>query len=285
MPMTLNVDSLLTRHPELVRLGVRPPVRAYLRQLWRHRSFALTVPLGELQAQHQHTALGRAWHLLNPILSAAIYYLVFGVVLGARADVVNYPAFLVVGLFVFTYTAKAATAGAKTMVTNARLMQSLAFPRATLPLAAVLREAIAQAPIVAVMIAFVMLTGERPNWTWLLLVPAYCLQALFTTGVALAAARATFHFRDVEQILPYVLRLWLYVSGVFFAAERVPAGWARTLFDANPLQVFIGLARGALLGAGTTAGQWTLATLWAVTALVAGFVFFQRREEAYGRGW
>ncbi|MPZ87584.1 MAG: ABC transporter permease [Nitriliruptorales bacterium] len=283
--MNQSVDALLARHPELVRLGGRPPLATYLRLLWCHRAFVLTVPLGELRAQHQHTVLGRAWHLLNPILSAAVYYLVFGVVLGARTDVVNYPAFLVIGLFVFTYSSKCATAGARTIVTNARLLQSLTFPRATLPVAGVLRETIAQAPMVTVMLALVLLTGERPAWEWLLIVPVYALQALFNIGLSLVAARATFHFRDVEQILPYVLRLWLYVSGVFFAAERVPAGWARTLFDTNPMQVFLRLARGLLMGTGAAPEQWGAAAAWAGAALVAGFVFFQRREGDYGRGW
>lgn len=285
MAMTRSVDLLLAQHPELVRLGGRPPIATYLRQLWRYRALGFTMPLGELRSQHQHTLLGRIWHLLNPVLAAGVYYLVFGVVLGARDGIAHYPAFLVIGLFAFTYASKSATAGSRTIVANARLLQSLSFPRAILPLAALLRETMAQVPMVVVMLAFVALSGVPPSWSWLLLVPAYALLALFNAGLALAAARATFHFRDVEQVLPYLLRLWLYVSGVFFAAERVPDGWPRTLFDANPLQTFIALVRGPLLGTGASGGQWAAAAAWAAGVAIAGFVYFHRREGEYGRGW
>ncbi len=283
--MASTVDAVLAEHPELVRLGGRPPLGVYLRDLWARREFAVTVPLGELRAQHMDTALGSSWHVLNPLISAGIYYMVFGVVLNARADVANYPAFLVTGMFVYYYTQRTVAAGARTVVTNMRLIQSLTFPRAILPIAAAVRESIAQGPVVAVLLGLVLLTGERPAWGWLGLLPAYALQAAFNAGVALTAGRATFHFRDIEQLLPYLLRLWLYLSGIFFTADRIPAGWARTLFELNPMHVYVRLARELLLDGAATPSVWALAAGWALAALVGGFVFFQREEGQYGRGW
>lgn len=269
----------------LVRLGGVPRLRDYLRDLWSRREFAVTVPLGELRAQHMNSVLGGAWHLLNPLLSAAVYYLVFGVILGAQGDVPNYPAFLVIGLFVFYYTQKTLVAGSRTVVANLRLIQNLTFPRAVLPLAAVLSETIAQVPAVAVMFGLVLLTGVAPALDWLGLVAVYVLLATFNLGIALLVGRATFHFRDVEQLLPYVLRLWLYLSGVLFATSRVPEGWPRTLFELNPMFAYVDLARSVLLYDGAEATRWGLAVAWSVTALVAGFRFFWRGEASYGRGW
>lgn len=283
--MASTVDAVLAEHPDLVRLGDRPRLTAYLRDLWARREFALTVPLGELRALHMDTALGNSWHVLNPLISAGIYYLIFGVVLNARADVPNYPAFLVTGMFVYYYTQRTVAAGSRTVVTNMRLIQSLTFPRAILPIAAAVRESIAQGPVVLVLLGLVLLTGERPSWSWLGLLPAYALQAVFNAGVALAAGRATFHFRDIEQLLPYLLRLWMYLSGIFFTVDRIPEGWPRIVFELNPMYVFIRMARELLLEGGAHPTVWALATGWALCALVAGFVFFQRQEGQYGRGW
>lgn len=280
-----DVAPILARHPELVRLGGRPALGLYLRQLWGRREFALTVPLGELRAQHMDTALGNAWHVLNPLLQAGVYYLIFGVVLNARADVPNYPAFLVIGLSVYFFTQKSIMGGARTIVANLRLIQSLTFPRAILPVAAALREAVAQVPVLVVLLAFVLLTGARPAWAWLLIVPAAALQVVFNVGAAFIAGRATFHFRDMEQILPFLLRLWFYMSGVFFTVERIPEGWPRRLFEANPIYSFIELARELLLGGGAPLHLWIRATAWSAAVLVAGFLFFQREEGEYGRGW
>jgi teichoic acid transport system permease protein len=166
-----------------------------------------------------------------------------------------------------------------------RLIQSLTFPRAILPISSTLRESLAQIPVLGVLLVFLLATGARPTWSWLLVPVAYALQVLFNAGAAFLAGRATFHFRDMEQLLPFVLRLWFYVSGVFFTADRIPAGWARTLFEANPVYAFIALNRELLLQGGAAPALWGRAGAWAVALVAVGFVFFQRREGEYGRGW
>lgn len=269
----------------LVKLGVRAPLRQYLPQIWAKRDFALTVSFGQLRAQNMNSVLGSLWHLLNPLLQAGVYYVIFGVLLGARGDADNYVAFLITGLFVFYFTQKAMTAGSRTVISNLPLIQSMSFPRAILPLSAVLTECIAQLPAIATMLALVLVTGEPLHVGWLLLVPAYVLQALFNLGVAFVTARLTFHFRDMEQLLPYVIRLWFYLSGIFFGAERVPEGWLRTLFELNPLYVYITVTRQILLQEVSGTTTWLYAGLWALVALVGGFLYFRGHESEYGRGY
>lgn len=269
----------------LVRLGVKPPLGEYLRQIWARRDFAVTVPLGELRAQNMNSVLGSLWHLLNPLLQAGVYYVIFGVLLGARGDADNYVAFLITGLFVFYFTQKAMTAGSRTVISNLPLIQSMSFPRAVLPLSAVLAECLAQLPAIATMLVLVLVTGEPLHLGWLLLVPAYLLQAMFNLGVAFVSARLTFHFRDMEQLLPYFIRLWFYLSGIFFGAERVPEGWLRTLFELNPVYVYITVTRQILLQESHEPRTWLYAVAWALVALLVGFLYFRGHESEYGRGY
>ena len=58
------------------------PARDYLAEMWSRRDFAVALPLEEVRSAHQDTLLGNVWHLANPMLSVAVYYLVFGVMLG-----------------------------------------------------------------------------------------------------------------------------------------------------------------------------------------------------------
>ncbi len=272
--------------PDLIRLGVKPPLRVYLRDVWAKRDFATAGSFGDLRAQHQNTLFGGIWHLFNPLLLAAVYYLVFGVIFDAAdIDGTSYAAFLVIGIFVFTFTQKSMAAGSRTVIANLPLIQSLQFPRIVLPFGAVMTEAIAQLPAIAMMLALVLATGEPVTLLWLLLVPAFALQALFNLGVALATARMTFHFRDTQQLLPYATRLWLYLSGVFYSAERIPAGWARTLFELNPVHAYIQLSREVLLLQAPQLRTWVIAGAWAVGTLLAGFWFFRAKEVDYGRGY
>lgn len=277
--------------PELMQLGTKPPLRTYLRQIWQTRDFAVTVPMGDLRAANMNTLLGGMWHLLNPLLLAAVYFVVFGIIFDGRSDMDNYVAFLIIGLFTYFFSQKSLTAGSRTVIANMPLMQSIAFPRAVLPLSAMIGESVAQVPAIAMMLLIVLASvfatgaGELPNLLWLLVVPAFLLQSIFNFGLACVTSRLTFHFRDMQQVLPYTLRLWLYLSGVFYTAERIPAGWPRTLFELNPLHQFIEINRDLLLYGTLDLWRWAQAALWSVGLAIVGFWFFRARESEYGRGY
>lgn len=270
---------------ELHELGGRTPLAAYLRELWARRHLAVALPLGTMRAENRDSVLGGLWHLLNPLLLAAVYYLIFGVILRTTGGTDNFIAFLTIGVFIFYYTSRSVTSGARAIVANQALMRSIRFPRAVLPVSAVLGELMALAFAVVVMLVVTLVTGERPTLAWLLLVPILATQTVFNLGLAFIVARLTDHFRDVEPFLPFVLRIWLYVSGVFYSVERfLEDDSVLSLLRLNPAYAFITLARGALLEGGSAAGDWAVATAWSLVLLVGGFAFFRAHEQAYGRG-
>lgn len=270
---------------ELVTLGRRVPLPAYLRQLWDRRHLVVALPVSALQAENRSSLLGGLWHLLNPLLLAGVYLLVFGVILGVDRGVERFPAFLVIGVFIFYYTSRSITAGARSIVANEAMMRSIRFPRAVLPVSAVLGEAISLGFSLVVMVLVTVVTGGRPLPSWLLLLPVLATQTMFNLGCAFIAARLTAHFRDTQQILPFALRLWLYLSGVFYATDRfISDETALFLVRLNPTHAFIGLARGALLDGGTSPHDWMVALGWSVALLIGGFAWFRAHEEAYGRG-
>jgi teichoic acid transport system permease protein len=269
---------------DLVDIARRPSLGEYIGEVWRRREFAYTVAFGELRAQNQNTLLGNVWHLLNPLLLAAVYYLIFGVIMGGRGGIENYTAFLIIGLITFQLTQKVVTGGARAVVANISLMQSINFPRALLPLAGALQETLAQVPALLAMLGLSLLTGIRPSIWWLLLIPVLALQALFSLGLALMAARATFHFRDVQQFLPYAMRIWFYTSGIFFSAEfvRDRAGeTAATIFELNPAYAFIQLSRDAVMHGTTRLDLWVIAGVSTVIAFVVGVLYFRASESEY----
>lgn len=279
-----DIDRVLQEYPGMRRLGVTPGVREYLSDIWGRREFMVTLPVNQLRSQNQNTVFGNLWHLLNPLFLALVYYLVFGVILGARGSIENYPAFLITGIFVFYFTQKSVISGTGTIVSNLKLIQTVSFPRAILPISTVIGELLAQFYAMLAMFLLVLITGVTPKATWLIVPFIFLLQAVFNLGAAFIAARATFHFRDVAQFLPYIMRVWLYLSGIFFAIDFVPEGWPRTVFRLNPLWSFIDLNRLAILDGTTDLGGWLLALTWSVAALLVGFFFFRARETEYGRG-
>jgi teichoic acid transport system permease protein len=183
-------------HPELTQLGIRPPLFTYLRDVWRRRDFARAIAEGEVRSQNMDTVLGNIWHILNPIILASIYILIFGVILGVTRGVENFPVFIVVGVFTFHYSQKSVMGGAKSIISNEGLIRSIRFPRAILPISTVLGQTFAFVPSVVVMLILAVALGELPSLGWLLLLPVFFGQTLFNIGSAFIVARLTDLFRD-----------------------------------------------------------------------------------------
>ena len=281
---TRTAGSRASARP-LVRLGATPTLLAYARAVWQRREFALAIPLAELRAQNRNTVLGGLWHLINPLLHVGVYYLIFSVLLGTDRGMDNFLGFLAVGIFVFHYTSKSIKAGAGAIVSNEGLIRAVKFPRALLPVGAVIREFAALGYAAATVLAVVLITGERPSPAWVTAAPSLVLQTLFNVGVALGVARLSHHFRDLRQVLPYALRIWLYLSGVIFSIEqRVTDPFFKAVLELNPAYIFIQGVRLPLLGDGPMPVRfWIAGSVWAGLALVAGVLFFRSREHDYGR--
>jgi teichoic acid transport system permease protein len=240
------------------------------------------------QSENSESRLGQAWRLLNPLLNTAVYFLVFGIIFKGRGTVPNYIAFLVIGVFFFTYTQQSVLGGSRSIVSNMTLVRALNFPRALLPVSAVIEEFYTLIPAIMVSVAIVLLTHEGISVWWLMLLPALILQTMFNLGLAMILARMTERVRDVQKLLPFVMRTWLYLSGVVFpigklASEHAP--WVGFLASFNPAAVYIELARDCLLTTYTVPPiTWAYAVFWAVLTLGGGFVYFWAAEERYGRG-
>ncbi|MEX0825677.1 MAG: hypothetical protein WD184_02810 [Acidimicrobiia bacterium] len=262
----------------------RRPIREDLLRLWSRRHFVMFAAVSNLHSQQMDTVLGNVWHLLNPAWQVLVYYIIFGLILEIDRGVGNFLPFLAIGIFAFQYMRKSIVGAARSLISNRGLIQSIAFPRATLPIAVTASEAAAFLAPAIVMLAVALLTGETLSLRWLLILPIFGLQTLFVVGAAFIAARITFYFRDFENILDFLFRMAFYFSGVLFLVERfVQDGTVRALANLNPLLDYISLYRWAVMDMPVTRLLVISAFSWALITPVVGYVWFQRRERDYGR--
>ncbi len=276
--------------PDLAAAGLRDVHQAqrlgpYLNSLWVRRSYIWFVSKSELRNRQMTSVLGNLWHLLNPLLQVAVFYLIFGVVLtGVRLGADNYVLFLTVGVLIFSDTQRSVIAGGNSIVNNRGVIQAIRFPRALLPVTATVTEMLASVPNVIVIYGMAVLTGETPHIRWLCVALVVGAQFWFNLGMACVAARATTHFRDTAQILPFVFRILMYISGIIFSVETFTAdksyGW---LFDINPIYAYVSLARWCMLGGPLLAVWLIVAAVWTVGILVFGFLWFRAAEDRYAR--
>ncbi|MFD1830695.1 ABC transporter permease [Streptomyces desertarenae] len=275
--------------------GARPSLVGYVRQLWERRHFILAFSRAKLHAQYSQAKLGQLWQVLTPLLNAAVYYFIFGLLLQGRGGMQNdeYVPFLVTGVFVFTFTQTSVMSGVRSISGNLGLVRALHFPRASLPVSFCLQQLQQLLYSMVVLIVVLLAFGHYPGPLWLLVVPALALQFLFNTGLAMVMARLGSSTPDLAQLMPFVLRTWMYASGVMFPLaymlEKAHApDWLAVVLEANPAAVYMELMRYALIDGPhhqSLGGHvWVLGAAWALVIGIGGFVYFWKAEERYGRG-
>lgn len=280
----MSMQELAARY-SLERVGARPPLFTYLREVWRRRDFTISLARYRIKSENERNKLGMLWVLLSPMLSAAVYGIIFGFILaGSRPD--NFVPFVIIGVFSMQFFNSSMNGGAKSIVKNMSLVQSLPFPRMVLPIANVTQNLLNFVPTVLLMVLLCVFTGAVPTWSWFLLVPLTVLFWMFNQGVAFFFARLTVHFRDLNNFTPVISRLCFYTAGVFFDPMDIAQGdpIIMTFFDWNPLYEVLALTRGILLQEYDIPWEyWGHLALWAIVILVVGTVFFWQAEERYGR--
>jgi teichoic acid transport system permease protein len=271
--------------------GERPTLVGYTRQLWSYRHFITAYANARLAATFSQARLGRIWQVLTPLTNAAIYFLIFGVILGTSQDVPNFICYLCIGLFIFTFSQTVTLNGTTAISGNLGLIRALHFPRASLPIAAMLTQFQNLLTAMLVLFGIVLVTGEPVTLEWLLVIPGLVLLTIFNAGLALGMARLGSKITDLKQLMPFAMRTWMYASGVLYSVDNFSKhlpGPVATVVEANPLLIYIELIRHALMeDVPLTSGPtrlWLLGTAWALVALVLGYVYFWRGEQEYGRG-
>jgi len=272
----------------LREIGTRPPLVDYLSQLWGRRHFIVADSRARAQTSNRQMLLGSAWLVLKPLLDGLAFYLIFALLLKTDRGVENFVGFLLIGVFMFQFTQRCLTTGAASVTSNRGLIRSFTFPRASLPIAGVLRELFSTGPVLLTMAVLIVTIPPHAEitWRWLLFPAVLALQTMFNLGLAFFAGRIIFRVPDLNHAISFLTRFWIYGSGVFFSLDHfVNHAGLLHVMQLNPLFVILDITRDLLLyGITPSTGSWITLTLWATVLPLAGLVFFWRGEESYGRG-
>ena len=263
----------------------RPDFYTYLQQLAERWSFIRMQSWAQASTRHRGMLLGNLWLILAPLLDAAVYALIFGVLFTSGDD--NIIAYIVIGVFMFTYSSRTIIACTSSISSNESLIRAFVFPKAALPLATVLRETISTIPMVLTLAILVMVVPPHEPITaaWLAVPFIFVLQTGLNLGLGLLMARIGAALPDFRQLLPYGMRFLMYGSAVIFTIDRFDAiPWVRPLIEHNPFYILLDMYRRVLMDAEFPRPERLMElTLWVVGSLLIGMFVFWRAEAKYGR--
>lgn len=252
------------------------------REIAAHRELLALLAKRDITLIYQQTILGPAWFLIQPILTATVFSVVFGRVARIPTEGLPHSLFYLSGLLFWNYFSHSLEGAANAFSHGKALFSKVYFPRLVIPLTFPISHLVFLGwnfLVLALCYAFHAARGleARPTW-WLMLSPALVLYVgALAFGVGLLFAALTVKYRDLKMAMPFILQVWFFSSPIIFSLHNVTTGWIGWVLLLNPLSVAIEALRLMLFGSGVV--TWHAVAIGlaeAAAALLLGLGLFNR---------
>ena len=205
-----------------------------LRAVWEYRELLFFLVWRDVKVRYKQTALGVLWVILQPLVSMAIFTVLFGVLLKVPSGDAPYPVFAFAGLLPWNYFSQSLSRASTSLVNSSHLITKIYFPRLVIPLSGVFSSLVDFAISFAVLLILMLLYGVTPTARMLLL-PVLLLLALVTAlGFGLWLSALNVKYRDVGYLLPFLIQIWMYLTPVVYGSTLIPERY-RFLLSLNPM--------------------------------------------------
>lgn len=248
------------------------------RGVWRQRDLLASLVSRDLRLRYRQTFLGVLWAILQPLAPMLVFTLVFHRVFVAPETKIPYSLFVLAGLVVWLYFSNAVTNAGTSFANNAYLIGKVYFPRLLLPLATVLAGAVDFAVGCSLLLIILFFFGFGLSPMILLLPLLWLLAAWLALAIGMILASLSVIYRDIRNLLPFLIQLWLFLTPVVYPAEVLPERW-RFLLQLNPVTGIVENFRVILFGGELNLSSLGISVLLTTILSVAAMLIFVRMEK------
>lgn len=249
--------------------------------LWQARELVAFFALRDLRVRYRQAVLGVIWVLLQPVVTVAVFTVVFGRLADIDSQGIPYPLFALTGMVLWTYFASATARASDVLVDNASLVTKVRFPRVAAPAGAVLPSAVDMA-VTFVLVVLLMAHYRVPLRWSVLTLPAWLALLVATTfGMALWLSALNVRYRDVRHVVAPALQVWFFLTPVVYPSSLLGTG-QELVYALNPVAGVVAGSRWAVLGAPWPGWPQLLVSVGAASLVLAGGMrYFHRAERSF----
>jgi lipopolysaccharide transport system permease protein len=252
-----------------------------IKSMWQFRDLLLAFAERDIRLRYRQTLLGGIWVILQPLMSALIFAVVFGFI--AKMPSQGVPYFLIAfsGMMGWTLFNGNLTRLTPSLVANGPLIRKIYFPRLLAPLGVVPSVLLDFAVSLGVMVVLLIIYRMVPNWGLLLFPLCVLIILMLSLGLGLIGASLSVKYRDIQHIVPFVTQLMMYASPVGYSIAAVPAR-IRSYYMLNPLAEPIDIIRWSIVGVGKP-DYWYLGYAFVMSAAIMwlGLIVFRSCEREF----
>lgn len=258
----------------------------HLKEVIHYRDLIFMLIKRDWTVAYKQTVLGPLWHIMQPLISAVMYTFVFGKLAGLGTDGIPHVLFYFPGNMLWLYFTKCVSCGSNTFIENRNVFSKVYFPRLCVPIAdtvgQVLRLLIQFACLLCIYIYYIVIgVPVSPSWQVLLFPLLLLWVGGLGMGFGLILSALTTKYRDLNNLVTFVMPLAMYVTPVVYPISQAPEKY-RFLFMINPMSAPVEAFRVWFYGAGSVSPlMYAVSISVSLLILFLGMVLFTRGERNF----
>lgn len=255
-----------------------------VRELYTNRTLIWKLAKNDFKKRYAGSYLGAVWAMIQPVITIAMYYIVFDLIMGAgsqagpRATNIPYVLFLTAGLVPWFFFSEALTHGTSAMVEYNYLVKKVVFNVSILPVIKVVAAIFIHAFFVCVMLVMAAIYGYYPSLYSIQIIYYSFCTLMLVIGLSYITSAVMVFFRDIAQIIGIVLQIGMWATPILWNIETLSPNWQLVL-SINPLVYIVSGYRNAVVSGGWFwENPWGTLYFWAFTIvfLLLGTTLFSR---------
>lgn len=233
-----------------------------MRDVWTNRNLIWTLAKNDFKKRYAGSYLGAVWAMIQPVVTIAMYYVVFDVIMGAgaqsgpRATSIPYVLFLTAGLVPWFFFSEAFTHGTSAMVEYNYLVKKVVFNVSILPVIKVVAAVFIHIFFVFVMLIMASIYGYYPSFYTIQIIYYSFCTFMLALGLSYITSAVMVFFRDIAQIIGILLQIGMWATPILWNIENMSRTW-QIILSINPLVYIVSGYRNSVVG-----GVWFFENLW-----------------------
>jgi lipopolysaccharide transport system permease protein len=277
------IENVLKRNdPDII---IVRPSRGWsalnLPELWKYRELLYFMVWRDIKVRYKQAVLGVAWAILLPVVNILIFTFVFGVLFKQNQTVANYPLLAATGQLPWGLFAAALGRCSVSLVGNSNLLTKVYFPRLIIPISSVLSGLVDFSISFLIVLGLMFYYHTSFSWKLLWLIPLTLLVVLTSLSVGLWLSALNVRYRDVQQIVPFLIQIWMYASPVAYSAGLVTGRFTRIIYGLNPMAGIIQGFRWAMIHGDPPGELFIISVVMVLIFFVSGLFYFRRMERTF----
>lgn len=248
-----------------------------LKNILKRKDLLRYLVITHLQLSYANKILGYFWSLLDPLAMMAVYFIL--VTLIFKKPDPQFPVLIFSSLLAWQWFTYSLSGSVNSLSKKSKIILSIKFPLAILPMSVVLKYLCRYLLGILALIPMLFIFKANITLSLLWFPIIVIIQGIFTLGICFTAAILGVYYKDMNNIIQFVIRIWFYGSPILYSIrESVPKEYQTLLYILNPFASIFTSYKSIFVWGGSPSKYLLIALISSAICFISGLAIFSRYE-------